>query len=490
MGIRKKCLSALFLPLLVSCAQKGKPVLDTRTPGNKEASYAYTTFFLPEKDGTAQPYVGDTMPYAEDGTYYIYYLKEGGDSYNHSVYLLTTRDFTSYEEHEGPVLEASRDGGQDAWIGTGSVVKVNGRYLFFYTGHSDSPAAEYKETILVAEGDSPYSFEKKRGWEIVPPAGLGQKTDFRDPQAYYDAGSGKLVLTVTASKDNIARILKFSLDPDLGGVQYEGIMFSDPTRKFWNLECSDTFRIGDKYYLTYSAQDDTLWYALADSPYGPWRDAARLDDRLFYAAKHVSSDAGTYMVGWARRSESPSSTQEVSGWAGNLLAQKIIQRPDGTLHLAPVDAVAAQYTAKHPLLGKKDCEIRAGTLYAYADLAACEDSFRLEGEFSFSGSGSFGLAFDYNGRQNKYKLISLSPAEQKIQLLFNEGSTLIAESAAQLEPGRTYSFTYIQDGSVGVFYIDGIAALTARLYGTGGNTIRLFAENNAVRFISIRQYTK
>ena len=35
--------------------------------------------------------------YYEDGIYYIYYLKDGGDSYNHSIYLATTEDFVTYK---------------------------------------------------------------------------------------------------------------------------------------------------------------------------------------------------------------------------------------------------------------------------------------------------------------------------------------------------------------------------------------------------------
>ncbi len=96
-----------------------------RTPGSQEDAYDYQLFFLPEKDGVNQPYVGDPMPFYEDGVFYIYYLKEGGDSYNHSVYLTTTEDFLTFTEYDEPVLEASRDGGQDGWIGTGSVVKTN-----------------------------------------------------------------------------------------------------------------------------------------------------------------------------------------------------------------------------------------------------------------------------------------------------------------------------------------------------------------------------
>jgi hypothetical protein len=136
-----------------------------RTPGSQEAAYAYKTFFLPAQDNGAQPFVGDTMPYYEDGTYYIYYLKEGGDSYNHSIYLATTKDFVTYTEKDDVVLEASRSGGQDGWIGTGSVVKVKDVYYFFYTGHAFSDSYEFKEKILVAKSTDLTSFEKVTDWE-------------------------------------------------------------------------------------------------------------------------------------------------------------------------------------------------------------------------------------------------------------------------------------------------------------------------------------
>lgn len=461
-----------------------------RTPGSQEAAYEYRTFFLPGMDGSAQPYVGDTMPYYEDGVYYIYYLKDGGDSYNHSIYLATTVDFVTYFEQEEPVLEAARDGGQDGWIGTGSVVKVNGEYYFFYTGHSASSTAEFQEKILVAKGGSLTSFEKVAGWEIAPPAELNQKNDFRDPQAYYDPESGEISLTVTASKDNVARILKYTVSANLQEISYDGIIFSNSVGNFWNLECSDTFQMGERWYLTYSAQDDTLWYASSDERYGPYSEAKRLEGKLFYAAKHVEDGENVYMAGWARRSESVSSTQDVSGWAGNLVVQKVCQKENGELYLAPVDAVKEQFQSRRELL-TEDTHVflEAGALYTYEEVFTCYESFLLCGKFRYSGEGSFGLCFDYNGRNDKYKMISICPAQNVLQHSFNEGNTLIAETEIALEAGKEYSFTYIQEGSVGIFYIDGMAALTVRLYGVSGKPVRLFAENNAVLFSSLRQYS-
>lgn len=461
------------------------------TPGSQESSYEYNMFFLPEIDGVSQPYVGDTMPYYEDGIYYIYYLKEAGDSYNHSIYLATTTDFLNYTEQAEPVLEASRSGGQDGWIGTGSVVKVDGKYYFFYTGHTDSAALEYKEKIMVAVSDNLTSFQKVDGWEITPPAELGQKNDFRDPQAYYDPQEGTISLTITASQSNVARILKYTLSADLNEVQYDGIIFSNTEGDFWNLECSDTFRIGEKWYLTYSAQDDTLWYASADSPYGPYSEAKRLEGKLFYAAKHVEDGENAYMVGWARRSESVSSTQEVSGWAGNLVVQKLVQTSEGELLLAPVDDILERYQIRRELLIENPhAFLESGSQYSYQDVFTCYESFVITGQFRYEKEGSFGLCFDYNGRDDKYKTISISPHDNKLQFFFNEGSVLIAETEIDIVPGKEYSFTYIQEGSVGIFYLDDIAALTVRLYGVSGKPIRLFAENNAVVFTSLRQYTK
>ena len=391
-----------------------------RTPGSQEEAYEYRTFFRPAIDGINQPYVGDTMPYYEDGTWYIYYLKEGGDSYNHSIYLATTKDFVTYTEYDNPILESSRSGGQDGWAGTGSVVKVKDTYYFFYTGHASSDIYEYMEKIMVAKGTAPDQFEKVEGWEITPPDELGQKRDFRDPQAYYDAENDVIHMTVTAAQDGKARILKYTLSGDLQKADYDGIIFTNTAKENF---CS--------------------------------------------------------------------STSEVSGWAGNLAVQQLKQKENGDLALVPVKAMEAQFDKRRELLIEQDLiEIRAGSRYSYTDAFTAYESFMLKGKLTYTGKGSFGLAFDYNGQDEKTKIICLNPKEQKLQLTFNEGGTLITETAAALEAGKEYSFTYIQEGSAGIFWLGDEASLTVRLYGVSGKTIRLFTESNTVTWTDLREYTR
>ena len=447
-------------------------------------------FFLPEADGISQPYVGDCMPYYEDGVYYIYYLKEGGDSYHHAIYLATTTDFLTYTEYDDPILEAEDPPAQDDWVGTGSVVKAKDTYYLFYTGHTESDEFEYAETILLATGSTPTSFEKAAEWEITPDESLGQKRDFRDPQGYYDAETDAFTFTVTAAQDGVARILKYTVSGDLSEITYDGIIYTDPIGKVYNLECSDTFRIGDTWYLTYSAQDDVLWYASSDEPYGPYSEPAPLDGPLFYAAKHVESEDGFYMVGWARRSRSERDTRKVNEWAGNLLVQQIRQLGDGSLVLEPVDAIAAQYQEVNALEPEGPVDLTAQDEKVYCALAEAPDDFLLEGSFTYEGDGAFGLAFDFKDGEEDYKLITIDPAEQKLLLQFKGGDTAAAAADVPLEAGKEYHFTYIQEDSVGVLYIGDVTAFTVRLYGVNDKPFFLFAENNTVHFSDLALYTR
>lgn len=445
---------------------------------------AYKSWFLPAPADGVQPTVGDVMPYYEDGVFYIYYLKDGGDSFNHSIFLAITRDFASYEERRGPILEAGREG-RDFWMGTGSVVRIGSRYILFYTGHNSSPAYECDEVILVAEGDSPTSaFRKLEGWMIKPPAFLNQRLDFRDPQAVYDPVADTVTLTVTASHEHTAKVLKFTVSGDLQRVVCDGFIFVNDKTKcpdFWNLECTDTFRMGNTYYLTYSAQNDTLWYAMSDAPYGPYGDPVRLDGKLFYSARHVENGSGVWMVGWARRS--------ADAWGGNLAAQELRRREDGTLYLAPVDAVRDRFRVRRELASEGDAvTLRGGRTPVRAPAFACLGSFMLTGRFRFEGGGPFGLEFDPGKGEGRRVLID--PRAGKLRLVSPRGGSPIAESPAELKAGEEYGFTYLQEGDLGFFYIDGVAALTVRVPGTSGTPIRLFVRDNAVEFSELREFTE
>ena len=437
----------------------------------------YESFFLPAPVEGCQPWVGDVMPYFEDGVFYIYYLKDGGDSYNHSIFLVTSRDMAAFTEHRGPILEA--EAGRDFWMGTGSVVKVGERYYLFYTAHNASPKFEFDEVIRVAEGTSLTSFKKREDWILTPPAFLGQRIDFRDPQGYYDPASDTIALTVTASHQNTAKALKFTVSGDLKRTVCDEFIFANDRERygdFWNLECTDTFRLGDTYYLTYSAQNDALWYAMSHRPYGPYGEARRLDGKLFYSAKHVESPEGAWMVGWARRS--------ADSWGGNLMARRLCRKENGELYLMPVDAVIEHFRTPAWPTCPRDVTVSGGNAKAYAPVLESCGSFMIKGKFRFDGNGSFGLAFDADGEA---ALLAIEPAAGRVRLTC--GRRTVAETAAEIETGREYAFSYIQEGTLGLFTVDAAASLTVRVPSADGLKLSLFARGGKAVFSELRGMT-
>ncbi len=444
------------------------------TPDQQEANYGNKMFFKPVDQNGIKSFVGDPMPYYENGKYYMYYLKDGGDSFRHSIYLATTKDFVNYEEYKKPIIETEGIG-QEEWIGTGSMVKVKNEYLYFYTAHANTDATGFKETIRVAKGNNLTDLKKDKKFEVTPPEDIHQKNDFRDPQVYYDKKTKKLSMTVTASKDGVARILKYSISENLKEVKYDGIIFTEPTGVFWNLECTDTFKLGNRWYITYSAQDDTLWYASSDSQFGPYSEPKRLEGKLFYAAKHVEDGKNTYMVGWSRRSDQTTS-MDVNAWAGNLVVQQLKVNSDGSLYLAPVKNYVST--------------LKAGQRSKFNHFTQTSETYMIRGSFSYKSLGNFGLSFGYSDDANQNKLITINPQDNTLELNYENGKKLITKVNAPLKPGKKYSFTYINDGSTGVFYIDKIAALTVRLHGVTGKNVYLYTKNDSVKFSGMEIYRK
>ena len=477
--MNKKYFLAFFtsLALFCGCKARNADAKMKEISDKEEKDFAYRTFFLPRASRTKSAYAGDCMPFYENGVFYVYYLKDGGNSFNHSIFLATTSDFVNWQEIENPVLEASRTGGQDSWIGTGSVVKVDSTYYFFYTGHADG-FSEYGEKIMLAKSDNLFAFQKVADWSICPDDSLGQKRDFRDPQAYYSAETGKITLTVTASQDGKARILKYSMDAGetgLENISYDGIIFTDESASYFNLECSDTFSINGFHYLTYSAQDDTHFYAIASSPYGEYSRPRRLDGKLFYAAKHVEKDGKHYLVGWGRRSEEPLFTSDVNGWAGNIVALQIFQNTDGSLYLSLPDTVISSY--------------KNGDIMARSMPFTVLEQFLITGDFTFAKNGTFSLIFDCDSEENS-KAIYVDSEKQMISLLVDGGEKLISYADTALETKKSYHFKYLQEGSLGVFCIEGEAVLTVRVYGSYGHLLRFFTpKGSRVKFSNIAVFT-
>lgn len=116
-------------------------------------------------------FIGDTMPFYEDGTMYVYYLadlRDGKTGY-HPWALMTTQDYCTWED-KGIVIPYGEDTkDQDIALGTGCVMKdQKGLYHAFYTGHNDHYAP--KEAIMHATSEDLVNWTKIWQFQAPPTA--------------------------------------------------------------------------------------------------------------------------------------------------------------------------------------------------------------------------------------------------------------------------------------------------------------------------------
>ena len=69
------------------------------------------------------------------------------------------------------------------------------------------------------------------------------------------------------------------------------------------------------------------------------------------------------------------------------------------------------------------------------------------------------------------------------------------ETTVEVDPTLAFApfpgdanIAYVQDGSIGIFYLGGLASLIVRVYGTAGKPISLFAENGSVSFTALQEF--
>ena len=453
----------------------------------------YSVFYKPT-DGSR---VGDTMPYFENGVYHIFYLKDGGGVSSHPVYRVDTTDFVHYEE-KGLVLPAGDSNGGEAMIGTGSIVKHDGDYLFFYTGHPTTGAETVR--VAISEGNLD-NFEKQSDF-LISPADYGFADDFRDPEVRWDEADGCYYCIVSTRKNNQAVLAQFTLSEDLEVVGTPSILYTD-THGFNVLECPTYFKWNGRYYITYSAQDlnmgDTdempissyalsgskgsVYYLCSENPVEGWRELAnpQLDSKVFYAGK-VAFGSDAMLVGWAAQRD-VNATYKYA-WGGNLTAHTILQNTDGALSLSYPKSYATHFDVKQPLLIEEDSLSLISSNGMFNPIANEKLEYRLSMNVNFSSDVSeFGLVFGLKDNLYDAVKVTINPIAGKIKAQYGQNSEM-ACNFLSLEPDTDYQIDVFAEGSNFVLYIEGVA-FTFKVRNVGNRRIALFAQEGMVDFTDI-----
>ncbi len=480
----------------------GDADLSQENAAGLEAAAQYKTRY---KNGSIN--IGDVMPYYHDGIYSFFYLAEAS---NHPVYRVDTTDFVNYED-KGEVLSPGASNAQDAMIGTGSITKAGNDYYFFYTGFKkDNP-----EAIMLAKSSGNIdNFEKVTDFMFtassVSECDL-EGWDFRDPEAIYDEQSEHFVLLVSARRGGEPVIAKFTVSLDLTSVTYCGVLYSDTRFGANVLECSDLFKIGNKWYLTYSIQDTSnggndgehavdaelgaqgkMYYAVADSQDGPFTRIydASLDSHVFYAAKSIQDGNNTYLAGWIRQKNSNTGWQYL--WGGNLQVHQITQNADGTLNVSLPQSVRNYYSVERKL--DSALEIYNG----YDMIIESKDYHVVSGEYSSyllhatvsfdSDVSEFGFALGVSSNVSNIMEIAFVPQADKIRSSM-AGQQELCSKNIRLTAGEEYDVTLLAEGSCVTMYVNNSVAFTSRIRNIGNKKLAVYALGGSATVKDFHLYT-
>ncbi len=176
-------------------------------------------------------WVGDIMPYGEDGTFYLYHQRDTrnpepfGEPFGWA--LATTKDFVNYKDF-GESLERGGDEEVDQYIYAGTVFKVGDKYHALYTGcNRDKVRARLmKQVLLHATSDDAVKWEKNIAETLLPPQEGYDDRNWRDPFVLWDEENEEymLILGTRVGEDKrlmTGRLVKFT-SKDLTNWEFQG----------------------------------------------------------------------------------------------------------------------------------------------------------------------------------------------------------------------------------------------------------------------------
>ncbi|MDR1324973.1 MAG: family 43 glycosylhydrolase [Treponema sp.] len=449
-------------------------------------------------------WVGDLIPYWEDGQYYAFYLhdpriKKGEYAEETTWYLVTTRDFVNFTEH-GEAIARGGDNQPNKNIYTGSVIKgIDGLYYAYYTAFNDQYRfnGESRQSIMVAKGKDLFHLETDESFIFQADDKLYGNFDWRDPFVFWNEEEHcywmLLAARLKSGGSHRGGCIALCKSVDLKRWDYAEPFYAP--NMYITMECPELFYMNGFWYLVFSTFSDRFvtHYRMSRSLGGPWIIPAQdsFDSRANYAIKTASDGKRRFAFGWIA-SKSGAVDQGDWDWGGTMMIHEIKQDPaTRLLRVAPPEAPAAFYSKKQPveswsffnaekIPAQTGCKFRSHTLGA-ALTPVHGDCFALDLELEVGGESEFGIALHTDpGMENGYFLrmdsVSgiaawdlwprISPGKYQWQIAGDKPYML--ETAVRFKKRPVYRFKIIREKEIAVVYINGETVLSAPLYNFKG----------------------
>ena len=449
-----------------------------------------TSFFYKPADGWS----ADFIPFYENGRYHLFYLLDWRDKAGHGEgtpwYQLSSTDLVHFTEH-GSMLARGTQSEQDLYVFTGSVIKAQGIYNIFYTGHNPHLRQQGKpeQAVMHAISHDLLTWQKVPEDSFFAPQTGYEPHDWRDPFVFWNEESQEywmlLAARVTHGPSRQRGCTALCASKDLKTWEVREPLWSPAL--YFTHECPDLFRMGEWWYLIFSEFSDThqTRYRMSRTLNGPWLAPSddAFDTRAYYAAKTASDGKRRFLFGWnpTREGETDEGRWQ---WGGNLVIHEIVQQPDGTLATQVPPEVAGHFATQtaltiEPQIGAwqiagDSSAVDAQDGFAWCRLGTMPATCRLDATITFSAStAAVGLVVRADAGLDAYYQVRLEPHHQR--LVFDRwprpgDQPIMLERPVTLRPDTPVHLQLFADGTLFEIYVDGKVALSTRGYAhTGGD---------------------
>lgn len=432
-------------------------------------------------------WVGDIMPYAMNGEFYIYHQRDTrnpgpfGEPFGWS--LAKTKDFIAYEDF-GESLKRGNDDDNDQFIYAGSVFGTDKMFHAFYTGYNREFLKEGKtsQILLHAVSMDGVTWEKSKEALKLPPQEGYDRRNWRDPFVLWDEKAKEYILILGARKGEdkrkqTGRIVKFT-SKNLEDWDFKGDFWSPGI--YTMFEMPELFRIGQWWYLVYSEYSDKnkIHYRMSSSLDGPWLSPVddAFDGRAYYAGRTAFDGKRRVLFGWVPTKESEEDKNSYL-WGGTFVPHEIFQREDGTLGTKPLDslwnAFADWKEFSHLHMKTIDTKMEklitenTGTLTAFEAEVTFNEGTK-EFSLKFYEDQDTGVSYEYRFVIDENRVIFDKCPNYPWYQCFNIG----LERPMELKPGKEYRIRLIIDDTIATLYVNG-TALSTRIYEKPGMALGL-----------------
>ena len=449
-------------------------------------------------------WVGDLIPYYENGTYYAFYLhdpriKDKEYAEETTWHLVTTKDFVNLE-YKGESIERGGSNKPNKNAYTGSVIKdKDGVYHVFYTAYNADIKINGKsvQSVMQATGTDLEHLKTVEDFLFVSDGNRYEEFDWRDPYVYWNEEE-ECYDMLLASRIKGAGALRggciaLCRSKDLMNWSYEEPFYAPGM--YVTMECPEMFQMGDYWYLVFSTFSDqfTTHYRIGKSPQGPWMipEDDVFDTRANYAIKTASDGKRRLAFGWIA-SKYGNRDFRPWEWGGTMVFHELIQNPnDGTLQVKVIHGVKEFYNEpqeKTSLVsynnetpkGKNGNWVKSETLGAGL-YSIPEDCFSVEMDVHVKQAHEVGIALHVDAEMEKGYFLRMNQRKREVawdmwprseqgvyQWQIKGDVPYQVETSRRLPDTDNSHILIIREDDICIVYINDEIALSTRMYDHKG----------------------